>query len=57
MEGRLSEACSSEKLKDQPSSVDQVEVEWAIYYVDEKLESSLELIDGTLLTIGRDAEK
>tara|TARA_Y100000589_G_scaffold136167_2_gene130312 strand:+ start:1863 stop:1997 length:135 start_codon:yes stop_codon:yes gene_type:complete len=44
-------------LKDQPSSVDQVEVEWAIYYVDEKLESSLELIDGTLLTIGRDAEK
>jgi len=37
--------------------VDQVEVEWATYYVDDKFESSLELIDGALLTIGRDGEK
>ena len=35
----------------------QVEVERAIYYVDDKFESSLELIDGALLRIGRDGEK
>jgi hypothetical protein len=74
----------TEKLKDQPSLVYQVEVdnfdprtfqllelvgypvrevndqdeeEWAIYYVDDKFGSALDLIDSALLTIGRDGEK
>jgi len=72
---------SSQKMKDQPSLVYEVEVdnfaprtfqllelmgypefdeekkEWAIYYVDDRFDSALEIVDSVLLQIERDSKK